>query len=71
MTSPAQELHRAARRESPEATRTGSSGPDYAIDLTETEMQPSLHAAEQKKVSLSAPLFAHYFGVTDDSVDRG
>ncbi|MBZ5606028.1 MAG: nucleotidyltransferase family protein, partial [Acidobacteriia bacterium] len=26
-------------------------GPDYSIDLKETEMQPSLHAAEQKKVA--------------------
>ena len=40
-------------------------GPDYAIDLTETVMQPSAHAAEQKKVSLSDPLYTHYFGVTD------
>lgn len=41
-------------------------GPDYAIDLSETVMQPTAHAAEQKKVSLSDPLFTHYFGVTDD-----
>ncbi len=33
-------------------------GPDYAIDLRETEMQPSIHAREQKRVSLSGPLFA-------------
>ena len=37
-------------------------GPDYAIDLTETEMQPSIHAREQKKVVLTDPLFAAYFG---------
>lgn len=41
-------------------------GPDYAIALSETVMQPTAHAAEQKKVSLSDPLFTHYFGVTDD-----
>jgi len=41
-------------------------GPNYAIDLTETVMQPSAHAAEQKKVSLADPLFTHYFGVTGD-----
>ncbi len=38
-------------------------GPDYAIDLRETEMQPSLHAREQKKVKLSGPLFARHFGI--------
>ena len=38
-------------------------GPDYAIDLTEAEMQPSIHAREQKKISLNDPLFARYFGV--------
>jgi NDP-sugar pyrophosphorylase family protein/aminoglycoside/choline kinase family phosphotransferase len=40
-------------------------GPDYAIDLRETEMQPSLHAREQKKVVLNSPLFAAYFGVQE------
>ncbi len=55
----------------PGAQVTGSQansiiGPDYAIDLTETVMQPSAHADEQKKVALSAPLFTHYFGITDD-----
>jgi len=40
-------------------------GPDYAIDLDETVMQPTAHAAEQKRVSLSDPLYTHYFGVTD------
>jgi aminoglycoside/choline kinase family phosphotransferase len=39
-------------------------GPDYIIDLKETEMQPSLHAREQKNVLLSEPLFANYFGIT-------
>jgi NDP-sugar pyrophosphorylase family protein/aminoglycoside/choline kinase family phosphotransferase len=38
-------------------------GPDYAVDLKETEMQPSLHAREQKQVSLSDPLFALSFGI--------
>ncbi len=52
-------------------------GPDYAVALTEPEMQPSFHAREQKKVSLADPLFAAYFGVSglpgdaedDDRVD--
>ena len=38
-------------------------GPDYAVALTESDMQPSLHAAEKKRVSLSDPLFANYFGI--------
>ncbi|MCK9420140.1 MAG: phosphotransferase [Nitrospirae bacterium] len=38
-------------------------GPDYAVDLTETEMQPSIHAREQKTVALNDPLFARYFGI--------
>ncbi len=38
-------------------------GPDYAISLTEADMQPSLHAAEKKRVSLADPLFANYFGI--------
>jgi NDP-sugar pyrophosphorylase family protein/aminoglycoside/choline kinase family phosphotransferase len=38
-------------------------GPDYAIDLKETEMQPSLHSREQKTIALNDPLFAAYFGV--------
>lgn len=37
-------------------------GPDYLIELTESEMQPGLHAKEQKAVSLSAPLFSRFFG---------
>jgi NDP-sugar pyrophosphorylase family protein len=45
-------------------------GPDYAIELKETEMQPSLHAAEQKKVSLSDPLFATYFGMNTQLTSR-
>jgi NDP-sugar pyrophosphorylase family protein/aminoglycoside/choline kinase family phosphotransferase len=43
-------------------------GPDYAVDLKETEMQPSFHASEQKRVSLSDPLFAHHFGTSGFSV---
>ncbi|HSB34749.1 MAG TPA: sugar phosphate nucleotidyltransferase, partial [Nitrospirota bacterium] len=38
-------------------------GPDYAVDLDETQMQPSLHAREQKKVALSEPLFISFFGM--------
>ncbi len=38
-------------------------GPDYLIELSESEMQPTHHAAEQKEVSLNEPLFARYFGV--------
>jgi NDP-sugar pyrophosphorylase family protein/aminoglycoside/choline kinase family phosphotransferase len=48
-------------------------GPDYAVALTESDMQPSLHAAEKKRVALSEPLFARYFGVgttTDHSAFR-
>jgi NDP-sugar pyrophosphorylase family protein/aminoglycoside/choline kinase family phosphotransferase len=37
-------------------------GPDYAIDLRESEIQPSLYAAQQKKVSLSDPLLSTCFG---------
>src|SRR5262249_3803810 len=36
-------------------------GPDYVITLSESDMQPSLHAAEKKRVSLSDPLFARHF----------
>jgi aminoglycoside/choline kinase family phosphotransferase/NDP-sugar pyrophosphorylase family protein len=36
-------------------------GPDYAIDLACSEMQPPTHAAGQKRVCLSDPLFADYF----------
>ena len=48
-------------------------GPDYVVALTESDMQPSLHAAEKKRVSLADPLFAAYFGVgtaTDRSAIR-
>ena len=38
-------------------------GPDYAVELGDTEMQPSLHAREQKKVALSDPLFIAFFGM--------
>ncbi len=38
-------------------------GPDYAVELREAEVQPSVHAREQKRVPLSGPLFARYFGV--------
>ncbi|HAR46801.1 MAG: hypothetical protein A2X56_02540 [Nitrospirae bacterium GWC2_57_13] len=37
-------------------------GPDYEVTLSESDMQPSLHAAEKKRVSLSDPLFARHFG---------
>jgi len=36
-------------------------GPDYAITLRETEMQPTLHAQAQKKVVLADPLYATFF----------
>ncbi|HYA87478.1 MAG TPA: phosphotransferase [Nitrospirota bacterium] len=50
-------------------------GPDYVLDLEETDMQPSLHARQQKRVALADPLFAFYFGVTglpssDEERDR-
>jgi NDP-sugar pyrophosphorylase family protein/aminoglycoside/choline kinase family phosphotransferase len=38
-------------------------GPDYTVVLTEAEVQPSIHAREQKKIALNDPLFATYFGV--------
>jgi aminoglycoside/choline kinase family phosphotransferase len=43
-------------------------GPDYAVDLEETEMQPGFHAAEQKRVSLSDPLFAYHFGISGPAI---
>jgi len=46
-------------------------GPDYALDLEETDMQPSFHARQQKKVALADPLFAFYFGVTGLPSDNG
>jgi NDP-sugar pyrophosphorylase family protein/aminoglycoside/choline kinase family phosphotransferase len=36
-------------------------GPDYAVTLSESDMQPSLHAAQKKRVSLDDPLFSGYF----------
>lgn len=48
-------------------------GPDYELALLETQMQPSLHAREQKRLSLADPLCAQYFGVSDlpDGSDYG
>ncbi len=40
-------------------------GPDYSLEFKESEMQPSLHARQQKEVSLADPLFAAYFGVIE------
>ena len=36
-------------------------GPDYAISLTESDMQPSLHALAKKRLPLSDALLAPYF----------
>src|SRR6058998_3379855 len=36
-------------------------GPDYEISLAEADMQPSIHAAEKKRVPLGDPLFARHF----------
>jgi len=36
-------------------------GPDYVISLAEADMQPSVHAADKKRVSLTDPLFARHF----------
>jgi NDP-sugar pyrophosphorylase family protein/aminoglycoside/choline kinase family phosphotransferase len=36
-------------------------GPDYVISLSESDMQPALHAAEKKRVPLSDPIFARHF----------
>ncbi len=38
-------------------------GPDYAVALTESDMQPSVHAAEKKRVLLNDPLFSSHFGI--------
>jgi len=46
-------------------------GPDYVINIDELEMQPSLHAREQKTVLLADPLFASYFGVAGAFDDVG
>ena len=45
-------------------------GPDYVISLAESDMQPSLHAAEKKRVSLGDPLFARHFR-TRSAAGRG
>jgi NDP-sugar pyrophosphorylase family protein/aminoglycoside/choline kinase family phosphotransferase len=49
--------------------KNGILGPDYSIELSESEMQPTLHAAEQKRVSLSEPLFARYFDKASSATD--
>lgn len=36
-------------------------GPDYVLELTESQMQPAINAREEKAVSLGEPLFANYF----------
>src|SRR5207249_4289911 len=38
-------------------------GPDYVIPLAESDMQPSVHAAEKKRFRLSDPLFARHFEI--------
>jgi len=38
-------------------------GSDYTVVLTEADVQPSIHAREQKKIALNDPLFARYFGI--------
>ncbi len=38
-------------------------GPDYAITLSEADMQPSLHVAEKKRIELGEPLFSRHFGI--------
>jgi NDP-sugar pyrophosphorylase family protein/aminoglycoside/choline kinase family phosphotransferase len=42
-------------------------GPDFEIALTEADMQPSLHAAEKKRVELGDALFSAHFGLTADA----
>ena len=37
-------------------------GPDYAVALSESDMQPALHAVEKKRVALSDPLLAAHWG---------
>ncbi|HTP05916.1 MAG TPA: phosphotransferase [Nitrospirota bacterium] len=46
----------------------GILGPDYVVNLKETDMQPSFHASKQKRVSLSDPLFAYHFGIVGFSI---
>ena len=38
-------------------------GPDYVISLSESDMQPSLHAAARRRLPLTDPLFAGHFGI--------
>ncbi len=45
-------------------------GPDYEIALTEADMQPSVHAAEKKRVELSDPLFSVHFGLSLDAAPQ-
>jgi NDP-sugar pyrophosphorylase family protein/aminoglycoside/choline kinase family phosphotransferase len=45
-------------------------GPDYTISLAESDMQPSLHAAEKKRISLSDPLLAPHFGIPAQTASR-
>jgi NDP-sugar pyrophosphorylase family protein/aminoglycoside/choline kinase family phosphotransferase len=45
-------------------------GPDYAITLTDSDMQPTLHAAEKKRVSLADPLFSRYFSIEPGTVRK-
>jgi NDP-sugar pyrophosphorylase family protein/aminoglycoside/choline kinase family phosphotransferase len=44
-------------------------GPDYVIALGESDMQPSLHAVEKKRVALGDPLLARHFGMA--TAERG
>ncbi len=44
-------------------------GPNYAVSLSETDMQPSLHAKEQKRISLSEPFFSACFDKTSSGAD--
>jgi aminoglycoside/choline kinase family phosphotransferase len=37
-------------------------GPDYVLSLSESDMQPSLHAVEKKRLPPSDPLLARHFG---------
>ena len=40
----------------------GIVGPDYVVFLSESDVQPSLHAIERKRLPLSDPLLARHFG---------
>src|SRR5438552_5862058 len=46
-------------------------GPDYEISLAEADMQPSIHAAEKKRVPLGDPLFARHFRAARPGAGRG